>query len=89
MLAQVLQIFRGKEHLVKNWLISTLDKEIYIKGTICLRSMGLNRAAFLLSNVYSERKLAQKNFVIKRSGAYLKGLTLPRDLRQRGTFGGP
>jgi hypothetical protein len=32
MLAQVLQIFLGKEHLVKNWLISTLDKVIYFKG---------------------------------------------------------
>jgi hypothetical protein len=31
MLAQVLQIFLGKEHLVKNWLISTLDKVIYFK----------------------------------------------------------
>jgi hypothetical protein len=34
MLAQVLQIFLGKEHLVKNRLISTLDKVIYFKGTI-------------------------------------------------------
>jgi hypothetical protein len=34
MLAQALQIFLGKEHLVKNWLISTLDKVIYFKGTI-------------------------------------------------------
>jgi hypothetical protein len=33
MLAQVLQIFLGKEHHVKNWLISTLDKVIYYKGT--------------------------------------------------------
>jgi hypothetical protein len=33
MLAQVLQIFFGKEHLVNNWLISTLDKVIYYKGT--------------------------------------------------------
>jgi hypothetical protein len=31
MLAQVLQIFLCKEHLVKNWLISTLDKEIHFK----------------------------------------------------------
>jgi hypothetical protein len=31
MLAQVLQIFLGKEHLVKNWLISTLYKLIYFK----------------------------------------------------------
>jgi hypothetical protein len=38
MLAQVLQIFLGKEHLVKNWLISTLDKVIYFKGTIFQRS---------------------------------------------------
>jgi hypothetical protein len=38
MLAQVLQIFRGKEHLLKNWLISTLDKVIYFKGTIFQRS---------------------------------------------------
>jgi hypothetical protein len=37
MLAQVLQIFLGKEHPVKNWLISTLDKVIYFKGTIFLR----------------------------------------------------
>jgi hypothetical protein len=34
MLAQGLQIFFGNEHLVKNWLISTLDKVIYFKGTI-------------------------------------------------------
>jgi hypothetical protein len=34
MLAWDLQIFFGKEHLVKNWLISTLDKVIYFKGTI-------------------------------------------------------
>jgi hypothetical protein len=34
MLAQVLQIFFGKEHLVKNRLISTPDKVIYFKGTI-------------------------------------------------------
>jgi hypothetical protein len=33
MLAQVLQIFWEKEQLVKNWLISTLDKVIYQKGT--------------------------------------------------------
>jgi hypothetical protein len=33
MSAQVLQIFLGKEHLVKNWLITTLDKVIYYKGT--------------------------------------------------------
>jgi hypothetical protein len=33
MLAQALQIFWGKEHLVKNRLISTLDKVIYHKGT--------------------------------------------------------
>jgi hypothetical protein len=33
MLAQVLQIFGGKEHLVKNLLISTLDKLIYYQGT--------------------------------------------------------
>jgi hypothetical protein len=37
MLAQVLQIFFGKEHLVNNWLISTLDKVIYFKGTIFQR----------------------------------------------------
>jgi hypothetical protein len=37
-LAQVLQIFLGKEHLVKNRLISTLDKVIYFKGTIFLWS---------------------------------------------------
>jgi hypothetical protein len=34
MFAQVLKIFFGKEHLVKNRLISTLDKAIYFKGTI-------------------------------------------------------
>jgi hypothetical protein len=34
MLAQALQIFLGKEHLVKNWLISTKDKVIYFKGTL-------------------------------------------------------
>jgi hypothetical protein len=34
MLALILQIFLGKEHLEKNWLISTPDKEIYFKGTI-------------------------------------------------------
>jgi hypothetical protein len=34
MLAQVLQIFFGKEHPVKNWLTSTLDKVNYFKGTI-------------------------------------------------------
>jgi hypothetical protein len=33
MLALGLQILFGKEHLVKNWLISTLDKVIYFKGT--------------------------------------------------------
>jgi hypothetical protein len=33
MLAQVFQIFFGKEHLVKNWLISTQDKVVYYKGT--------------------------------------------------------
>jgi hypothetical protein len=38
MLAQALQIFWGKERLVKNWLISALDKVIYFKGTIFLRS---------------------------------------------------
>jgi hypothetical protein len=31
-------IFLGKEHLVKNRLISTLDKVIYFKGTIFQRS---------------------------------------------------
>jgi uncharacterized protein YlzI (FlbEa/FlbD family) len=36
MLAKVLQIFLGKEHLVKSWLISTLDKVIYFKGKIFL-----------------------------------------------------
>jgi hypothetical protein len=39
MLAQVLQIFFwGEEHLVKNRLISTLDKVINFKETIFLRS---------------------------------------------------
>jgi hypothetical protein len=37
-LAQALHIFSGKEHLVKNWLISTIDKVIYFKGTIFQRS---------------------------------------------------
>jgi hypothetical protein len=41
MLAQVLQIFWGTEHLVKNWLISTLDKVIYFKGTIFQQSTKL------------------------------------------------
>jgi hypothetical protein len=31
MLAQILQIFLGKEHLVKNW--PSLDEAIYFKGT--------------------------------------------------------
>jgi hypothetical protein len=34
MLAQVLQIFLGKEHLVKNLLISNQDKLINFEGTI-------------------------------------------------------
>jgi hypothetical protein len=34
MLAHALQIFWEKEHLVKNWLISTLDKVVYFEGTI-------------------------------------------------------
>jgi hypothetical protein len=38
MVAQALKIFLGKEQLVKNWLISTLDKVIYFKGTIFLPS---------------------------------------------------
>jgi hypothetical protein len=38
MLAQVLQIFLGKEHLLRNWLISTLDKVIYFEGTNFLLS---------------------------------------------------
>jgi hypothetical protein len=38
MLALVLQIFSGKERLVKNWLNSTLEKEIYFHGTIFLGS---------------------------------------------------
>jgi hypothetical protein len=38
MLAQVPQIFWGKERLVKNRLIFTLDKVIYFKGTIFQRS---------------------------------------------------
>jgi hypothetical protein len=33
-LAQALLIFLGKEHLLKNWLISTLDKVITFKGAI-------------------------------------------------------
>jgi hypothetical protein len=33
MFALALRIFLGKEHLVKNWLITTLDKVIYFKGT--------------------------------------------------------
>jgi uncharacterized protein YlzI (FlbEa/FlbD family) len=33
MLALALQIFFGKKHLVKNRLISTLDKVIYYKRT--------------------------------------------------------
>jgi hypothetical protein len=38
MLAQVLKLFLGKEHLVKNELISTQDKVIYFKGTIFQQS---------------------------------------------------
>jgi hypothetical protein len=38
MLPQFLQIFLGKEHFVKNWLISALDKVIYFKGTMFQRS---------------------------------------------------
>jgi hypothetical protein len=38
MLAQVVQIFLGKEQLEKNRLISTLDKVICFKGTICQQS---------------------------------------------------
>jgi hypothetical protein len=34
MSAQVLQIFFGKEHLVKSGLISTLDKVIYFKRNL-------------------------------------------------------
>jgi hypothetical protein len=34
MIAQVLEIFLGKEHLVENRLITTLDKVMYYKGTI-------------------------------------------------------
>jgi cellulose synthase/poly-beta-1,6-N-acetylglucosamine synthase-like glycosyltransferase len=30
----VMQIFFGQEHLVKNWLISTIGMVIYFKGTI-------------------------------------------------------
>jgi hypothetical protein len=37
MVAQALKIFLGKEQLVKNWLISTLDKVIYFKWTIFQR----------------------------------------------------
>jgi hypothetical protein len=33
MLAQVLQIIFGKEHVVKKRLISTLDKVIYLEET--------------------------------------------------------
>jgi hypothetical protein len=38
MLAQILQLFWGKEHPVKNWLIATLDNVIYFNGTIFQRS---------------------------------------------------
>jgi hypothetical protein len=34
MLAQVQQVFFGGRTPYKNWLISTLDKVIYFKGTI-------------------------------------------------------
>jgi hypothetical protein len=34
MFALALQIFLGKEHLVKNWLVSALGKVIYFKETI-------------------------------------------------------
>jgi hypothetical protein len=44
MFVLVLKIFLGKEHLVKNWLISTLDKAIYFKGII---SRGLQNLSSL------------------------------------------
>jgi hypothetical protein len=34
MFALVLHLFFGKEHLAIDWLISSLDKLIYFKGTI-------------------------------------------------------
>jgi hypothetical protein len=54
MLAQALQIFFGKEHLVKNWLISTLDKVIYFKGTIFQRS---TKPLFTSQNILPFSKL--------------------------------
>jgi hypothetical protein len=36
MLALVEQIFFGENQILKNWLISTLDKVIYFKGAVFL-----------------------------------------------------
>jgi hypothetical protein len=41
MLAKVLKIFLGKEHLVKHRLISTLDKVFCVKGTFFQQSTKL------------------------------------------------
>jgi hypothetical protein len=47
MLAQVLQIFLGKKHLVKNRLIYTLDKVINYKGTFL---QGSTKPLFIAQN---------------------------------------
>jgi hypothetical protein len=50
-------------------------------GAYALHCIGANFSVGASSRLRVFRKLA--------SGAYLKGLTFPKDLRQRGTFGGP
>jgi hypothetical protein len=69
MLAQVLQIFLGKEHLVENWLISTLDKVIYFKGTFLqgftrplLRKIG-RRPAEKNSSIFFNMRLLDLRFL--------------------------
>jgi hypothetical protein len=42
---------------------------------------------FSIGRVLKQRSLQLRTYIW--SGAYLKGLTLPKDLRQRVTFGGP
>jgi hypothetical protein len=58
MFAIVLHIFLGQEHFLKTWLISTLEKAIYFKGTIFFRG---------LQNLYPLHKIgwrsAEKNYL--------------------------
>jgi hypothetical protein len=67
MLAQVLQIYWSKEHLVKIQLISTLSKVIYFKGT------SFQRSEKPLSSLHKiERNRLKKNypFFIDFYGSY-------------------